>query len=174
MRAILLTLFFSFTASIIPTGSQAQDLPLTDDEQNFVHAAHKSNLFELQASELAEQNTSNPDVQKFAKQMLTDHGKTNARLVLLAKEHYVTLDVNLLPEHQQIIGALSDLKDDDFDQMYVEEVGIKAHENAVRTFRRGAPQLVNASLQRFNVETLAVISEHFEHAKSLQQKLAAQ
>ena len=87
---------------------------LSDSDKSFFETANSANMFELEASKLAEQRATNPADKAFAKQMLKDHGKAGKELAALAKKKQVTLSNVLLKRHQMLFDEVAtDSKDPD-------------------------------------------------------------
>jgi len=59
-------------------------------------------LAEVELAKLAQQRARNNGVSAFAKQMIDDHGKTNARLTELAKQAGLNLPDERAPDQQEV------------------------------------------------------------------------
>ena len=135
-----------------------------------------ANQVDVDAGELARKNASNPDVRKFAQQMVTDHNSVNKSAVDLATRLKVTPQENdtsraLKTGGDRNLAKLKSLRGADFDQAYV------AHEVAYHTQVLEAldktliPGAKNAELKALLVKVRPAFVAHLEHAKHLESAL---
>ena len=136
-----------------------------------------ANQVDVDAGELARKNASDPEVRKFAQQMVTDHNSVNKSAVDLATRLKVTPQENetsraLKAGGDRNLAKLRSLRGADFDQAYV------AHEVAYHTQVLEAldktliPGAKNAELKALLVKVRPAFVAHLEHANHLQAALS--
>jgi putative membrane protein len=151
------------------------------------------NLKEIRLGEAAQNNSQNPDVQKFGKHMVRDHTKMFNQLTKIAgaeglqlpetNTFYITVappaeekeGTELMPEtpQQQLLQAQLDvqsmvsLSGPAFDQAYADAM-VKGHEKAIQKFEDAASTLQDDQLKKYADKGLRNIRHHLEMAQELQ------
>lgn len=136
-----------------------------------------ANQVDVDAGELAAERSKNPEVQEFAKLMVTDHNGVNEAAVALVTKLGVTPEDNPTAQSLQKGGddnlaALEKLEGAAFDAAYV------AHEVAYHQAVIDAmdstliPGASNAELKALLVKVRPAFDAHLAHAKELQASLA--
>ncbi|WP_322025133.1 DUF4142 domain-containing protein [Burkholderia sp. BCC1977] len=141
----------------------------TDAE--FVDMAKLAGKSEIQASRLALEKSSSPDVRAFAKRMVDDHRKANERLQQLAARNGVSMHAGRIVDPD--VEALRDRSGRDFDVAYVAMVGPDAHRNAIRLFEDEARDGRDSDLRAFAAATLPSLRHHLTMAQALARKVGA-
>ncbi|WP_322085328.1 DUF4142 domain-containing protein [Burkholderia sp. BCC1999] len=141
-------------------------------DAEFVDKAAIAGKAEVQASQLALKQAQSPDVRAFAKRMVSDHGKANARLTEIAARK------GMKPQVEQItdpdVEALRGKQGRDFDVAYVAAVGPDAHRKAVALFEGEASDGRDPQLREFASTTLPTLRHHLSMAQALERKVGAQ
>jgi putative membrane protein len=129
-------------------------------------AAHAGN-FEVQGSQLALKKSKNPEVQKFAQQMVEDHTKASKELKALAmkKKVEVSADPSFMQRGSLMLLGTND--GHDFDENYAENVGVDAHEATVELFEKAAKNADDADIKQFANKLLPSLKHHLEMARTL-------
>jgi putative membrane protein len=140
--------------------------PKTTD---FVKEAATSDVFEIQASKLADQR-SQGDVKAFAEQMVTDHTKTTSDLKGLAPEANAPLPAQMTDGQQKMLDKLSSLDGKDFDKQYMDDQ-VSAHKDAVSLFERYGKGGDNNKLKSWATETLPTLQHHLDMAQGIYNKM---
>ncbi|MBN3743000.1 MULTISPECIES: DUF4142 domain-containing protein [Burkholderia] len=140
-------------------------------DAEFIDKAALAGKAEVQASQLALKQAQSPDVRAFAKRMVSDHGKANARLTELAARK------GMKPQVEQIsdpdVEALRGKNGRDFDVAYVAAVGPDAHRKAVALFESEARDGRDPQLREFASATLPTLRHHLSMAQALERKVGA-
>ncbi len=107
--------------------------PLSQEDKDFVQAASTSSSTEIDAAKLAQKNSEDKDVKSFAHHMLLDHIKLTVQLKMAAPK-----DVTVPKDNSDttILDTLKGLKGKEFDQAYIQKVGLDGHKQAIAAFRR--------------------------------------
>jgi putative membrane protein len=94
---------------------------VTSGKQSFANLVAMSDMYEIEASEIALSRSRRADVKSFAQQMITDHHKTTEELksMLGSLNEPTTLPTKLDALFQILIDDLTGATDDNFDHRYV-------------------------------------------------------
>jgi putative membrane protein len=152
--------------SINAVHAQASDAPASDApvsgsklspaDQQFVQTASQSDATEIAASKVALKNSQDPHVRKFAQQMITDHTKlAHGMAALVSKKGFSTTPT----ADSALVGK--------FDQAYVEQVGVEAHQRAVDLFTQQSQSGTDPQLKAAAAHALPTIKHHLEMAEQL-------
>jgi putative membrane protein len=154
--------------------AQASDAPASDApvsgtklspaDQQFVLDASKADATEIAASKVALKNSNDPHVRKFAQQMITDHTKLSQGMAtLVAKKGFKPTPA----ADSALVGKLQSLKGKEFDQAYVEQIGVEAHQRAVDLFHQESQSGTDAQLKAAAAHALPTIKHHLAMAQQL-------
>ncbi len=137
----------------------------------FVRAAATSDLYEMEASRLAEQRSQNAEVKRFAQHMLRDHGKTTGELKgMLPQLQGVSaqqMATSLDRQHQALLEQLQGAQGAEFDRAFARQQ-VQSHQAAVDLFRAYAQSGDDARLKQWASQTLPSLEEHLREAQQLQ------
>jgi putative membrane protein len=138
--------------------------PTTAD---FVKEVAISDMFEIQASTLAQDKGNAPE-KSFATQMVTDHTKTSADLKGLVSNGKVKADLPtaLDSSHQSKLDKLKSESGKDFSSDF-DSTQVSAHKDAVSLFERYAKGGDNADLKDWAGKTLPTLKHHLDMAQNL-------
>ena len=166
-RTLLLTVGFGLFASValaqIPPAATS-----APSAQDFVNKVAISDMFEIQASQLALSKEADADTKPFAEKMVQDHQKTSSELKGLAEGSMVklTLPTSLDSEHQNMLNELDAKSGKDFDQTY-DQIQVKAHREAVALFEAFSKSGEDSELKKWAATTLPHLKEHLSMAEKL-------
>ncbi len=138
----------------------------------FVRAAAASDLYETEASRLAEQRSQNAQVKQFAQRMLRDHGKTTGELKgMLGHLQGVSaqqMTADLDQQHEALLRQLQGAQGAEFDRLFAQQQ-LQSHQAAVELFRAYAQSGDDARLKQWASQTLPSLEEHLREAQQLLQ-----
>jgi putative membrane protein len=148
----------------------AADKP-PEDAKAFADKVTVATKFEIDTSELAMQYSKSDEVKAFAKQMIEDHKKAAEEFLAALKETGVeapseTLDVTHTAKYAKLRLFTTE---SGFDAAFVDEQ-LKAHEEAVATFKDYAASGQAPALKAFAGKTLPTLEHHLSMAKDLNEK----
>ena len=169
LKALLIS-----TAVLLATPAFAQNAAATaptsamsvSDPAEFATRAAIGNMFELQSSALAQDNTQNAQVLDFARQMTTDHSKAAQDMMTAVTTEKVAPTTALDETHQAQLDALEAADGDDFDAAYI-DAQVKAHDEAVALFEGYASGGPDGALKDFATKTLPTLKAHQEQIHAL-------
>ena len=137
----------------------------------FVRVAATSDLYEMEASRLAEQRAQNEQLKRFAERMLRDHGKTTGELKgMLGQLQGVSaqqMPTRLDQQHETLMQQLQGAQGAEFDRLYAQQQ-VQSHQAAVDLFRAYAQSGDDEQLKRWASQTLPSLEEHLREAQQLQ------
>ena len=142
-------------------------LGVTPSTEDFVKEVAISDMFEIEASKLAQQK-GNAAEKTFASQMVTDHTKTSTELKGLVSGGKVKaeLPAALDSSHQSKLDKLRAASGEDFSSDF-NSMQVSAHKDAVSLFERYAKGGDNADLKAWADKTLPALKHHLEMAQDL-------
>jgi putative membrane protein len=137
----------------------------------FVRVAATSDLYETEASRLAEQRAQSAEVKRFAERMLRDHGKTTGELKgMLGQLQGVSaqqMPTRLDQQHQALLQQLQGAQGAEFDRLYAQQQ-VQSHQAAVDLFRAYSQSGDDEQLKRWASQTLPALEEHLREAQQVQ------
>jgi putative membrane protein len=136
--------------------------PLSDKDKNFIQAAAKGGMMEVEMGKMGQKQAKNADVKSFASRMVADHTKANTQLKALAKKKGVTLN-GAAPKMEKMNNAT-------FDKDYMADM-VKDHEKDVAEFEAEAKDGSDPDVKAWASKTLPTLKKHLELAKAAQAKL---
>ena len=145
--------------------------PLSGADAAFLNEAALAGMFEIQASQTALQKGSDPAVKSFAQLLLTQHRESDEMLKRLSSSKGHSLPAQLDDERQNLIGDMQQKDADDFDRNFVEHAGVKAHQQAIRTFRDAAVRSRDPDIKQFASDQLKPLQAHLDRAQNIDRAL---
>ncbi|HEX3809336.1 MAG TPA: DUF4142 domain-containing protein [Rhizomicrobium sp.] len=147
------------------TMGQSQAVVTTGD---FVKKAAISDMFEIQAAQLAQSQSKSAEIKAFAARMVRDHTKSTAALkAILSTTNQTGLAPSAIDsEHMTMLSELKTGRD--FDETYVHQQ-VMAHEDAVALFKSYSASGEDPQIKKFAAQTLPTIEDHL----SMIQKISA-
>ncbi|MCG2593154.1 DUF4142 domain-containing protein [Ramlibacter sp. XY19] len=138
-------------------------------DRKFIENAAEGGMFEAQAGQLGASKASDAQVKSFASMLVDQHTAANNELVKLANAKGVELPA--VPGHgmRRDIDKLGKRNGADFDEHFVREVGIKAHEKTIKMFEKAGKDVKDAELKAFIDKTLPSLRDHLAMAQKLPQ-----
>lgn len=145
---------------------------LDGDDKDFLENAAQAGHAEIEGSKMAQEKAKDPDVKAFADKMIQDHTKVGEELAALASKKGYTPPEGPSLLQKAKIKTLS-LTDDGFDGMYIDQIGVSAHEDAVKLFQDASANAKDPDIKAFAAEHLPALQEHLSMAQQLQEKQKA-
>jgi putative membrane protein len=159
-------------ACLMATVAFAADIPPAT--KTFIDKVAVSNKFEIDTSQLALKYSKSGDVKAFAQQMINDHTKAGEDFKASLAQANIeppadSLDVSHTAKYAKLRLFTTEKG---FDAAYSDEQ-LRAHEDAVATFKDYAATGPTSALKSFAEKTLPTLEHHLEMVKSLKSKTAA-
>ena len=159
--------------ALAQTGSTMSSGTAATGDATFVKKAAISDMYEIQASQLAQAKATSADVKTFASKMITDHTKTSDQLKsIVGSKSGMTLPTAIDAEHKALLTKLKGSSGADFDSTYAQQQ-INAHQQAVMLFTSESRNGKDADLKKFATDTLPALQQHLSMAQQLRKGGAA-
>ncbi|KAA0572595.1 DUF4142 domain-containing protein [Azospirillum sp. Sh1] len=155
-----------------PTAKVTEKGQVAQQDMTFANKAAMSDMFEIQAGKLAQDQAKEKDVKQFGSHMVSDHTKTSDAMKEMAQKKSMTLPTKLDSEHQQKLDKLRGMKGEQFDSAYMQGQ-VDAHQTAVSLFRDQAQNGKDADLKRFAEQTLPTLEQHLRMARDQRPAVAS-
>lgn len=141
------------------------------DASDFMTKSASSSMMEIEASKLAQQRATNPQVKEFANMMVKDHTAANTELRKLATSKNITLPDSMSNDHMDHIRDLREKRGADFDRAYMDRM-VSAHDDDVSRFEDIAEDDdYEADVRQFATSKLPTLRQHHERAKQIKDGL---
>ncbi|SMF87385.1 putative membrane protein [Azospirillum oryzae] len=171
-----LVLFTAPTLSLAqtptPTAKVTEKGQVAQQDMTFANKAAISDMFEIQAGKLAQDQAKDQKVKQFGSHMVSDHTKTSDAMKEMAQKKSMALPTKLDSEHQQKLDKLRGMKGEQFDSAYMQGQ-VDAHQTAVSLFREEAQNGKDADLKRFAEQTLPTLEQHLRMARDQRPAVAS-
>jgi putative membrane protein len=159
---------YAQTASPAAPGQKSADQgSVSAETKTFVTTAAMTDMFEIQAGQLAQKKADGPAYQDFAQMTVADHTKTSQELKPMAASlRGVQLPVDLDSAHKQKIDQLGSLSGAAFERQY-KTIQVAGHKQAIELFENYAKSGDNPELKSWAARTLPTLKTHLQHAEAL-------
>jgi putative membrane protein len=137
------------------------------DTAAFVSNASQSDMYEIQAAQIAAKRSKNPDIKAFAKMMVADHTKSTNMMKPLAQAAGQTPADKLDDRRQGFIDHLNKASDADFDKTYVDQQ-VAAHQEALDLMNGYAKDGSDAGLKGGAAKIAPIVQTHLDKIKAIQ------
>jgi putative membrane protein len=137
------------------------------DTAAFVSNASQSDMYEIQAAQIAEKRSQSADIKAFAKMMVTDHTATMKAMGPLATAAGQTPADKLDDRRQGFIDNLNKASDADFDKTYVDQQ-VAAHREAEDLMTGYAKDGSDAGLKDGAAKTAPKVQMHLDKITAIQ------
>lgn len=146
--------------------SSAAITKLNSEDRGFLTKAAESGYLEIAAGKLALEKSRDTQVKQFAQKVIDDHTALGRQLQHLAKQKgYETPTQPSLVQSARLKAL--ELRGDGFDEAYVDEIAVAAHEDAIELFEEAAKRATDDDLKRFAADTLPLLKRHLDMGRAL-------
>ncbi len=143
---------------------------LAKADMKFLRDVGKDNNFEIQASQLAAQKASNPEVKDFAQKLVNDHTQLSNDLSGLAQNKGVTLSSSLEKRDQKELNTLNKYSGKKFDREYMKQM-VRDHKEDIKDFQKEAKTGKDSDLQNFASNHISALQGHLSMAQDLEKRV---
>ena len=145
---------------------------IADSDREFLTEAASGGQMEVELGRTAATHAAHKRVKEFGRRMAADHSQANAQLKQIAARKKVTLPAEPADAHRQKVARLSQLKGDEFDRAYMEEM-VDDHEHDVEKFREASKEAKDPDVKAFAAKTLPTLEAHLRMAKDVASEVHA-
>lgn len=145
------------------------DTALTDrakPESEFVLTAADGGMLEVRLGELALQKALSPDVKLFAQSMVTDHGKANEELKILAEKSNFSIPSVLSSTSQEKYDEIAKKDGEDFDRAYAEAM-VADHKETIEKFYVQTDNGRSSEISEWARAKVSVLEHHLTMAEKM-------
>lgn len=136
------------------------------NDKNFVKKAAEGGMEEVAIGNLAAQKGTTPAVRQFGQKLVADHTKGNEQLKQVAAQQNLVIPSSLSGKQQRQVNKLAKLSGPKFDKAFAKHE-VKDHRKDINEFQREAQDGSNPAVKQFASNTLPVLEQHLNEAKSL-------
>ena len=147
----------------LDSGTPAVDYPNTQDKL-FVRQAAIGGQAEVDLGKLAQSKGRSDAVKEFARRMVTDHGKSNDRLMQVAKAEKVQLPKDPDPDQKAARAELEKAAGADFDAAYL-RLQIHDHQKTAQLLEWEIGSGQSDPMKKYAADTLPTVLEHLQMAQ---------
>lgn len=172
MRTLILAAAL-VAVSLPAMAQQSASPPKNASTAEFVKKAAITNMFEIQAGQLALEKSNNPKVDDYANLIIKDHQQAQSELQSKAQAAKSAPVPNALDQaHQKKIDQLKSASGAVFMKTFKSQQ-VQGHKEAVALFQAYAKNGDNADLKQWAQTTTPKLQTHLKHAESLPTSAAA-
>jgi putative membrane protein len=135
-------------------------------DQAFVMDAAHGGMAEVRLGQLALQKSTNPEVKRFAQQMVQEHSMANEQLMRIVSQKGMTPPMNA-GKYEAAMTRLMQLSGTEFDRAYMNEAGVNSHLEAAAVYQRQVALGLDPDLKAFAAKTLPRVQGHLEMASQM-------
>jgi putative membrane protein len=143
---------------------------LSHADKHFMQTAAMASAHELALSQVAADHAASPDVKGFAQDMITAHRQLNGDLQALAGRQSIDITASVKKGEDDGVSSLAEKSGRDFDRAYIKEM-VAGHTAAVSLFQKETTAGKDAEVVALATQYLPIVSEHLQHATTLQRSL---
>jgi putative membrane protein len=147
----------------------SKDDKLAPGDRKFMQDAWESGMFAVQAAQLGSVKAKDPSVKSFAGMLADQRAAANNELVQLANSKKVELPAAATHAMRREIASLTKRTGKEFDQEFVRNVGIEAHEKDIKKFERARMDVKDAQLRAWIDKTMPTLLLQLAQAQKLPQ-----
>jgi len=145
------------TSNVMATGGIAVE----PSDAEFATKAAVGGMAEVELGKLALTKATNEQLKEFAKMMVSDHGKANEELMLIAKKKNITLPAAVDEDHQKKMNELDKKSGKDFDKAYAEAM-VDGHKKTLKLMQDEVKDGKDADIKAFASKTTPVVQTHLD------------
>lgn len=139
---------------------------VTDRDSKFLKTEAQGTAYELAIAKLAEQKATKPDIQSYAKMIVSDHEQLNAQLRQLASTKGVELPSSMTDKQQSELKRLQNVNSSAFDSAYKEET-VRINEEGKKEDQAEMTAVSDPEIRSYVQKLQASDSKHYEAGKKL-------
>jgi putative membrane protein len=140
------------------------------DDVEFVSVAASAGTLEVEASRVALERSKTASVRNFAQKMLADHSNVGAELRALTVASSVGNIAVMNPKDGEQLRKLKEQQARSFEREYVAQIGVAAHQGAIKAFQKAADSASDTQVRTFAQAKLPALREHLKMAQAIAKK----
>lgn len=140
---------------------------LTREEMSLMTDLAQANIAEIETGRLALEKSQNPQVRKFAQQMIDDHTAAQQQLRALAQTKGVTLTEETDLQHKTLATAMKVLTGETFDSQYLKRVGVNDHQRTIELLQKAQTNARDPDVKAMAAKMLPTVQGHLRMAQQM-------
>ncbi len=143
-----------------------------EEDSDYLVAAAEVDMKEIELGKLAQQKSTNPDVQALGKMMVEQHTKALTDLKAAAAKKNISIPEALTEKGQDAYKDLNDKTGHDFDKAYADMM-VDGHEKTIEKMEKASEKATDTDIRMWAANMLPALRTHLEHAKMTKEKVDA-
>ena len=143
-----------------------------EEDADYLIFAAEVDMKEIELGKLAQQKSTNPDVQALGKMMVDQHTKSLADLKAAAAKKNISIPETLTDKGQEAYKDLNEKTGHDFDKAYTDKM-VDGHEKTIEKMEKASEKASDADIRMWAANMLPALRTHLEHAKMAKEKVDA-
>ncbi len=131
----------------------------SERDKKFIAEATQISLFEIKLGELAQSNTSTPEIKTLGQHMIDDHTKAINELKALGAKKSIVIPTILTPEEYKKYDKIVKKQGKDFDKAYVNCM-VKGHKKALCKFKKEAKDGDDYDVRTWASNSVPTLQQH--------------
>jgi putative membrane protein len=148
------------------TATEQARQALSEQDLTFVEKAALGSRFEIEASTVARNTSSDARIDQIAERLIADHQKASAELTQIVQPLDAPIPAQLDDQRRQKLSQLQQ-SSGEIERAYLTAM-VESHQESVRLFEQQAQQGQNLELKAFAQKTVPVLREHLQMVQMLQ------
>ncbi len=153
-------------------GSNASGTMVARDDVKMMSDLAQGNMAEIETGKLALEKSQNPEVKKFAQQMIDDHTSALQELRTLAQTKGVTLPDGTDMKHKTMAATMKVMNGNGFDAHYMRSAGVNDHQNTVQLLQKIQKNAKDADFKAMATKMLPTVRHHLQMAEQTAPQVA--
>jgi len=139
-----------------------------DDAESLVNAA-EINLEEIKLGQLAQKNSSTPEVVELGKMMEIDHTKALEKLQALASKKKISIPTELTQDSEKVYNQLQEKAGADFDEDYCDRAA-ENHKDAIKEFADATTMSNDMEIRSWAGKFVIMLQKHHDASIACKKK----
>lgn len=140
---------------------------LNKGDQHILTQLAQANMAEVEAGKIALQKASKQEVKTFAQQMVDDHTKGLQAVQDVARSKNVTLPTEPDAKQKRMSEHLNSLSGDAFDQAYLKNAGVQAHNEAHKLVASAQKHATDADVKALAAKLQPTVDQHLQTVQAM-------
>ena len=153
-------------------GAAAAAGHLSAADMGFVATAAGTDMYEIQAGQLAVNRATQPQVRNYGQMLVNHHTMSSTELKSIVSAKGAMPAAALPPDKAAKIAQLQKLQGADFDREFIRMTGVADHQVAIAQFEQASRSLADPDLRNFANKTLPVLNQHLRAAQEIAGRMA--
>ncbi len=147
----------------------ATAMNINEPDAQFLKEAADVNMEEIKLGELAQKNTTTPEIIALGKMMFDEHTKSLMEVKELAEKKHISLPNETNPTAEGDYQKLVDKKNHDFDKNYT-DLMVTGHKQTIDKFENESRKGQDDDIKKWAAATLPVLNIHLSHSITSKEK----